>query len=71
MQKVAERLTQKTPKFFRRVRNIGLTLTAISAALIAQQAALPGILVKLSEYLAVAGSVAATVGQAAVVNDEP
>lgn len=36
---VLERLTSKTPKFFQVIRNVSLTLTAISAIVISMQTA--------------------------------
>ncbi len=69
MNTVVKRMNQKTPKFFKKIRNIGLTLAAISASIIGAPVALPAILVKIASYLAVAGIVAITVSQAAVKNE--
>ena len=70
MSSVVKRMSQKTPKFFKQVRNIGLVLTAISASLVAAPMALPAVIVKTAGYLAVAGTVASTVSQAAVVDEK-
>ena len=64
--KLAERVKSPTPKFFKKVRNIGLALAAVSASILAAPMALPAIVIKIAGYLAVAGSVAGTVSQAAV-----
>ncbi|MGZ3948879.1 MAG: hypothetical protein ACXVKK_12215 [Flavisolibacter sp.] len=60
-----QRIEAPTPKFFKKVRNIGLVLAAISATLLTTPVALPAVLVKIAGYLAVAGSVASAVSQTA------
>ena len=70
MSNVVERMSQKTPKFFIKVRNIGLILTAVAGSLLASPVALPVVLVKIAGYLAVAGTVASAVSQTAVTNEE-
>lgn len=64
--KLAERVKSPTPKFFKKVRNVGLTLAAVSATILAAPISLPAVLIKVAGYLAVAGSVAGTVSQTAV-----
>lgn len=61
---ITQRLKQPTPKFFKKVRNIGLALAAVSTALIASPVALPLVVIKIAGYLAVAGGVASAVSQA-------
>jgi hypothetical protein len=63
-------MKKPTPKFFQKVRNIGLSLAAISASILAAPVSLPGVLVKVAGYLTVAGAVATTVSQASVKNEE-
>ncbi len=63
---IAERLAAPKPKFFRIMRNIGLTLAAVSGAILAAPVALPATLVAVAGYVAVAGSVATAISQAAV-----
>ncbi|MBC8034116.1 MAG: hypothetical protein H7Y03_08230 [Chitinophagaceae bacterium] len=63
---IGERLLAPTPPFFKKLKNIGLTLAAISAAIIAAPVALPTIVVTIASYLAVAGSVIAAVSQTTV-----
>jgi hypothetical protein len=55
-----------TPKFFKKVRNIGLILAAVSATIISAPVALPAVVVQIAGYIAVAGSVAGAVSQTAV-----
>jgi hypothetical protein len=61
---IKQRLSAPTPKFFKKVRNIGLALAAVSTALLATPVALPLVVIKIAGYLAVAGGVASAVSQA-------
>ena len=63
-------MKRRTPKFFRKVRNTGLTLAAVGAAIITAPVALPALLLKVGGYLAVAGAVTSAVSQAAVTNEK-
>ena len=51
-----ERVASPTPTFFQKLRNIGLALAVISAAIIAAPVALPTIVTTIAGYLAVAGN---------------
>ena len=62
-------MKKTTPKFFRKLRNTGLTLAAVGAAIITAPIALPAILIKAAGYIAVAGSVASAVSQTAVKHE--
>jgi ABC-type xylose transport system permease subunit len=64
-----ERAVSPTPTFFQKLRNIGLALAAISAAIIASPVALPTIVVTIAGYLAVAGTVLSAVSQVTVTGD--
>ncbi len=57
------RLTSKTPKFFRRIRNIGIALGIIGGAIISAPITLPVMLVTAAPYLIWAGGVAGTIAQ--------
>nr|MBC7614257.1 hypothetical protein [Pseudopedobacter sp.] len=61
-----ERISSPTPSFFKRIRNIGLTVGAIGAALLAAPIALPAVISTLAGYLATAGLVATAVSTATV-----
>ena len=63
-------MKKTTPKFFRKLRNVGLTLAAVSAAIMGAPVALPVILVKVAGYLAVAGTVTVAVSQTAVKHEK-
>jgi hypothetical protein len=60
-----QRIEAPTPGFFKKVRNIGLVLAAVSATLLTTPIALPAVVLKIAAYLAVAGSVASAVSQTA------
>ena len=61
-----QRLVAPTPPFFKKVRNIGLTVTALAAAVIGLPIHLPEIVGNVAGVLAVAGSIMTGVSQAAV-----
>ncbi|BAV04718.1 hypothetical protein FLA_0717 [Filimonas lacunae] len=57
------------PAFFKKVQQVGLTLTAVSSALALLPTGLPGIVGQVSGYLAAAGAMMTVVSQATVSND--
>ena len=65
-----ERVSSPTPTFFQKLRNIGLALAAISAAIIAAPVALPTIVITIAGYLAVAGTVLSGVSQITIPGDK-
>ena len=69
---IKDRVKKPTPPFFRKLRNIGMISAAVSASLFTAPMALPDVLLKIAGYLAVAGTVAATVSQTVTAeNEEP
>ncbi len=66
-----ERLSGPTPKFFKKLRTVGLILAAAGGVLVAAPVALPAALVTAGGYLITAGAVATAVSQAAVEDCEP
>jgi len=66
MRQIYQRVKSPTPKFFKKLRNIGLTLAAVAATIVAAPVALPAVIIKVAGYLAVAGSVLGAVSQTAV-----
>ena len=61
-----ERCCAPTPKFFKKLRTVGLVLVAVGGVLVTSPFTLPAVLVTVGGYLIVAGSVAIAVSQAAV-----
>jgi hypothetical protein len=66
MKQVINRMQKPTPVFFKKIRNLGLALAAVSASILAAPMALPAVLVHVAGYLAVAGGVMTTISQTAV-----
>jgi hypothetical protein len=52
-----------TPMFFKRLRNVGIGLAAVSGALLTAPVSLPAAVLSVAGYLAVAGSVATAISQ--------
>jgi hypothetical protein len=69
MSNIINRMQGSTPKFFKILRNIGVAMAAVSAAVFASPVALPTIVTDMAGYLAVAGSVMGAVSQSAVLNE--
>lgn len=71
--KLKERIKAPTPRFFRVLRNIGLTLAAIGGSVLAAPVALPAAIVTMAGYVVVAGGVMTAVSQSVVEGerDEP
>ena len=67
---IIERYKKPTPKFFKTLRNLGITLATTGGAIIAAPIALPAIVTTIGTYLTVAGTVATAISQAAVQSDE-
>ena len=66
MNEVVNRVSAPTPKFFKKLRNIGLILATISGTIAAAPVALPAVVIKIAGYLAVASGVTSAVSQTAV-----
>ena len=66
MKKIVNRMKKPTPVFFKSVRNVGLVVAAIGTTLLTAPITLPGVLVSIGGYLAVAGGVITAVSQSAV-----
>ena len=63
---IIQRVQSPTPKFFKKLRNIGLILAAIAGTIATAPIALPAVIIKIAGYLAVASGVASAVSQTAV-----
>lgn len=63
---LAERYKSPTPKFFKILRNIGVTLATVGGTIVAAPIALPAGVITVATYAIVAGTVATAVSQAAV-----
>ena len=63
---IIKRVKSPTPKFFKVLRSIGLTLLAISGSVITAPIVLPMAIITTAGYMAVAGGVMSAVSQMAV-----
>ena len=63
---IVERVKAPTPKFFKTLRTIGLTLAAVGGAILTAPVAVPAALVTIAGYVALAGGVMTAVSQTAV-----
>ncbi|MBX9852688.1 MAG: hypothetical protein K2X86_13160 [Cytophagaceae bacterium] len=67
---IIKRAKAPTPKFFRILRTVGLSLAAVGGSLLAAPVALPAALISVAGYLTLAGGVMTAVSQTAVENDK-
>lgn len=63
---IFNRMNAPTPKFFRKLRNIGLMLAAAGGVIITSPVSLPAAIITIGGYLTVAGAVVSAVSQATV-----
>jgi len=69
MKQIVQRIKEPTPKFFRKIRNIGLVLTGISTIISTATIALPVLMIKIAGYVAIAGGIASVISQTAVEDE--
>lgn len=67
---LVERVKAPTPKWFKIVRTIGITLTAVGGAIIAAPVTIPATIITVAGYLALGGTIATAVAQTAVQAEE-
>jgi ABC-type xylose transport system permease subunit len=66
MKELKRRWSGKTPKFWKQVRNIAITIGAVAGVILTAPISLPAAIVTAAGYLATAGTVAATLSQLTV-----
>ena len=67
---IRQRIQSPVPRFFKKVRTIGLILASLSATIMAAPVAIPALVINIAAYLAVAGTVATAISQVTVNNEE-
>ncbi|MDN3605840.1 MULTISPECIES: hypothetical protein [Kaistella] len=67
---LVRRMQAPTPKWFRIMRNLGLTLSAVGGALIASPVSLPAGIISIGGYLFLGGTIIGAVSQTAVSSEE-
>jgi hypothetical protein len=70
MKSILSRWAAPTPKFFKKVRNIGLVIGAIGTAIITAPISLPVMATTIAGYMVATGGVLTAVSQMAVADDE-
>jgi len=65
-----ERWSAKTPKFWKRVQKIAITVGAVAGVIIAAPITLPAAVVTVATYAITAGTVAATLSQLTIEDNE-
>lgn len=58
-----QRAQAQTPPFFRKIRNLGLILTALATAVLTIPVSLPALVITISGYAAAAGAAATAISQ--------
>ncbi|WP_255211336.1 hypothetical protein [Flavobacterium succinicans] len=69
MRKIIKRATAPTPKFFKVLRTLGLTLAAVGGTIIAAPIALPVVVSTIGGYMAVVGGVLSATSQLTITDD--
>jgi ABC-type xylose transport system permease subunit len=67
---IKQRWCAKTPKFWRRVQKISIIIGAVAGVIISAPIALPAAIVTLSGYAITAGTVAATLSQLTIQDND-
>ena len=67
---LVERVKAPTPKWFKIVRAIGITLTAVGGAILTAPVAIPATIVTVAGYLALGGTIATAVAKTAIQAEE-
>ena len=67
---IAQRWSAKTPKFWKRVQKIAITIGAIAGVIVTAPITLPVAVVTVASYAITVGTVAATLSQLTVESHE-
>jgi len=67
---IVERVTAPTPKWFKIIRTVGITLTAVGGAILTAPIALPATIVTVGGYLILGGTVATAIAQTAMQTED-
>jgi len=66
MKQILLRAQAPTPRFFKILRTIGLSLAAISGGILAAPVVLPAVITTVATYLAVVGGIVSAISQITV-----
>ena len=66
---LVERVKAPTPKWFKIIRTIGITLTAVGGVILAAPVAIPATIITIAGYAMLGGTVATAIAQTAMQTD--
>ena len=67
---IVERVVAPCPPFFKKLRNIALTVGAVASVILTAGASLPAVVISIAGYMATASAVAVTVSQCTVDSEK-
>ena len=67
---LVQRWKAPTPKFWKKVQRVAITLGAVAGVIITAPVSIPATIITVAGYVATAGTVAATLSQLTVDNNE-
>ena len=67
---LAQRWKAPTPNFWKRVQKVAITLGAVAGVILTAPVSIPATVITVAGYVATAGTVAATLSQLTVDNNE-
>lgn len=67
---IIQRWTAPTPKFWKKVQRVAITLGAVAGVILTAPVSIPATVITVAGYVATAGTVAATLSQLTVDNNE-
>ncbi|RST26328.1 hypothetical protein [Chryseobacterium lacus] len=67
---LVERVKAPTPKWFKIIRNVGITLTAVGGAILASPVALPASIITVAGYVLLGGTMATAIAQTAMSSED-
>lgn len=67
---LVERVKAPTPKWFKIIRTVGITLTAVGGAILTAPVTLPATIVAVGGYLILGGTVATAIAQTAMQTED-
>ena len=68
---IEKKQSRRTPRFYKKFRNISLALAAISGSILAAPIALPALVIQVAGYIALAGTIAGGISQTKVTKKPP
>ncbi len=70
MKKIIARAKAPTPRFFKKIKTIGIVVAAVGSAVLASPVVLPTAVISIAGYLLLAGSVMGAVSQLTVSEEQ-